>query len=117
MSSVTRKPHRLERHRAKLKAKTTPELQGKGKADVRAAKVVSIQAALAQKKKSSKLVRDLDSLGVAELNKKLDEARKELFNMRFKHATAQLESVASIPATKRQIARILTLIKQKEVGA
>ena len=45
------------------------------------------------------------------------EVRKELFDLRFKHATGQLQNVAAIPATKRQIARILTLIGQKDLGA
>ena len=41
---------------------------------------------------------------------KLTELRQELFNLRFQHATAQLEKTASIPATKKDIARVLTAL-------
>ena len=117
MSAVKRKVRHLERYRAKIKTKRIPQPEGRGKADSRAATEVNIRAALVQKKVSGKLSREFDNLGATELSGKLEEARKELFNLRFKHATGQLEDVASIPATKRRIARILTLIKQKEVGA
>ena len=117
MSAVKRKVRHLERHRAKIKGKSIPEPQGKGKAEARAGKAVNLRAALAQKKKSGKLVREFDALDLAGLKVKLEETRKELFNLRFKHATRQLESTAAIPAAKRRVARILTLIKQKEVGA
>ncbi len=117
MSIAVRKPRRLERHRAKVAVKKIAEAPGKGKAHVREGKAVNLRAALAMKKVTGKKTRELDALGVADLEKKLAEARAELFNLRFKHATAQLESVALIPAAKKRIARILTLIKQKEVGA
>ena len=117
MSAVKRNVRRLERYRAKVKGKSIPELQGKGKAEARAGKVVNIQAAVALRKTSGKLTREFDNLGLAELKTQLEETRKELFNLRFKHATRQLENTASIPAAKRRVARILTLIKQKEVGA
>lgn len=59
---------------------------------------------------------DLQKMSVEELKKALAENRKELFNARFKHGLpgGQLENVRSIPATKRNIARILTVLKQKE---
>ena len=117
MSVLKRKVRRLERFRAKIKGKTIAEPQGKGKAEARAGKIVNIQAAIALKKKSGKLAREFDNLDVVGLKAKLEETRKELFNLRFKHATRQLESTAAIPAAKRRVARILTLIKQKEVGA
>ena len=56
---------------------------------------------------------ELKKLSVEELNTKLEEARKELFDLRFKHATAQLDNTASIPATKRAIARLMTILKEK----
>lgn len=117
MSAIKRKVHRLERFRAKVKGKKVAEAPGKGKAEARAGTAVNIQAALALKKTSGKLMREFDKLGLDELKAKLEETRKELFNLRFKHATRQLEATASIPAAKRRIARILTVIKQKEVGA
>lgn len=117
MSSVVRKVHHLERYRKVHKSPAIAERQGKGKLQAREAAVLSLKDALKHKKESNKLVKELESLSVAELEAKVIEARKELFNLRFKHATGQLENVAALSATKRQIARILTLIKQKEVGA
>lgn len=117
MSSVRKQPRQPERYRKKLIKKSVPEPQGKGKAEARAATAVNIQASLALKKTAGRYARELDKLSVSELRQKLDDSRKELFNLRFKHATAQLVNVAAIPAAKREIARILTLIKQKEMGA
>lgn len=56
---------------------------------------------------------ELRKMSAEELQTKLEEARKELFDLRFKHATAQLENTTGIPATKRNIARILTILKEK----
>ena len=42
------------------------------------------------------------------------EQRQELFNLRFQHTTAQLEKTSSIPAARKNIARILTALKEKE---
>ena len=56
---------------------------------------------------------ELRKLSVEELNKSLKEARENLFNLRFKHATAQLEKVSTLPAAKRDIAKILTILKEK----
>ncbi len=56
---------------------------------------------------------DLRELNQKELNEKLMTSRQELFNLRFQHATAQLEKTASIPATKKDIARILTVLVGK----
>lgn len=53
---------------------------------------------------------ELKTLSVADLQAKLQEQKQELFNLRFQHATAQLEKTASIPATKKNIARILTAL-------
>ncbi|MDR2488635.1 MAG: 50S ribosomal protein L29 [Desulfovibrio sp.] len=77
---------------------------------------MNIRAALALKKKSGKAAREFDNLDMDKLKNMLEETRKELFTLRFRHATRQLGSTASIPAAKRRIARILTLIRQKEVG-
>ncbi|OIO04289.1 MAG: 50S ribosomal protein L29 [Desulfovibrionaceae bacterium CG1_02_65_16] len=61
--------------------------------------------------------KDLRALDAAELSTKLAEFRKELFNLRFQHATAQLENTQRIPAVKKVIARILTIQRQRELGA
>lgn len=62
----------------------------------------------------AKELKELKALGVDELRARLAAERQELFNLRFQHATAQLEKTASIPATRRNIARILTILKEKE---
>ena len=56
---------------------------------------------------------DLRKLSVEDLKKNLEESRQELFNLRFKHATGQLEKVSEIPVGRRNIARILTILGQK----
>lgn len=117
MSAVKRKVRRLERYRAKIKTKTIQERPGKGKSDARAARKVNIETAVARKKVSGKAMREFEALGVDALKTRLTEVRRELFNLRFKHATGQLENVAGLSSAKKTIARILTLITQKEVGA
>ena len=49
-----------------------------------------------------------------ELNRKLNEKKAELFNLRFKHATNQLGNPAVMVECKRDIARILTIHRQRE---
>ncbi|MCK9239744.1 50S ribosomal protein L29 [Desulfocurvus sp.] len=61
--------------------------------------------------------KDMRELSVEQLNEKLSAYRQELFNLRFQHATAQLENTQRIPAVKKNIARILTVLRTKEVGA
>jgi large subunit ribosomal protein L29 len=56
---------------------------------------------------------ELNKLSVEELKQKLTEGREELFNLRFKHATAQLKNTSELPRAKRDIARILTVLGQK----
>lgn len=57
-------------------------------------------------------MKELKDLSQAELEAKLVEQRQELFNLRFQHATAQLEKTSLIPATKKNIARILTAMSE-----
>lgn len=57
---------------------------------------------------------ELRALSVDELQKKLAERREELMRARFKHATAALEDTALLPALRREIARIFTVMKEKE---
>lgn len=61
--------------------------------------------------------KDIRALDAAALADKLAELRKELFTLRFQHATAQLENTQRIPAVKKVIARILTIKRQRELGA
>ncbi len=58
----------------------------------------------------------LRELSDEELRAREQELRQELFNLRFQHATRQLENTARIPQVKREIARILTILRERELG-
>jgi len=64
--------------------------------------------------KISKYVEDLRSQSAAELNEQLVAAKKELFNLRFQNATNQLDNTGRIKEVRRNIARIQTIITEKE---
>ena len=51
-----------------------------------------------------------------ELNAELDNMNKELFNLRFQHVTGQLENPVKLRETKRDIARVKTVIREKELA-
>jgi large subunit ribosomal protein L29 len=51
-----------------------------------------------------------------ELNAELDNMKKELFNLRFQHVTGQLENPVKLRETKRNIARVKTVIREKELA-
>ena len=51
----------------------------------------------------------------AELNAELLKMKKDLFNLRFQHVTGQLENPVKLRETKRDIARIKTIIREKEL--
>jgi large subunit ribosomal protein L29 len=59
---------------------------------------------------------DLRALSDEELARKLAENRRELFNLRFQSATGALENPARLKLTKREIARILTIRHERELG-
>ena len=56
---------------------------------------------------------ELTKLSVDELNKKLAELKGELFNLRFQHAINQLDNPHKIVDVKKDIARVMTVIRQK----
>ena len=56
---------------------------------------------------------ELRELSVEALNKKLDELKSELFNLRFKLAVHQLENPHKIPEVKHDIARVMTVLREK----
>jgi large subunit ribosomal protein L29 len=60
--------------------------------------------------------RELRELSDDDLGKRLAEQREELFNLRFQDATGALENTARLTHTKREIARILTLQGEREMG-
>ena len=51
-----------------------------------------------------------------ELHSKLAEAKEELFNLRFQGATGQLESHGRLRAVRKEIARIYTVMRERELG-
>ena len=61
--------------------------------------------------------RDLRDLTDEELEEKMGETRKELFNLRFQSATGALENSARLRSAKREIARILTVRVEREAKA
>lgn len=67
--------------------------------------------------KTSKYLEDLKTQSAAELKQQLVDAKKELFNLRFQHATNQLDNTGRIKEVRRNIARIQTMITQKESAA
>ncbi len=61
--------------------------------------------------------KELRELTVDELNVKLKDLSEELFNLRFRHAIGQLENPASLNNCKKEIAKVKTLLREKELGA
>ena len=57
---------------------------------------------------------EIRNLSVAELEGKLKELKEELFNLRFQHAINQLDNPHKITDTKRDIARVMTVIAEKK---
>jgi large subunit ribosomal protein L29 len=57
--------------------------------------------------------KELRQLSEGELLLKEKELGEELFNLRFQHATGQLDNVMRIPQVKRDIARVKTILKEK----
>ena len=59
---------------------------------------------------------EMRTLNDEELLTKLNEAHEELFNLRFRLATRQLENHREIPRVKKRIARIETILRERELG-
>ena len=60
--------------------------------------------------------KELKNLSVEELNAKLDELKKDLFMLRMQHATNQLDNPLQIATTKKDIARVKTIIREKTIA-
>ena len=58
---------------------------------------------------------DLRALPENELLERVDEARRELFGLRFRHATGELENTAAVRSAKRELARALTVARQRDI--
>ncbi len=61
-------------------------------------------------------IKELRDLSEAELSEKLDGLNKELFNLRFQHAVNQLDNPLRLKAVKKDIARVKTIIREKELA-
>jgi large subunit ribosomal protein L29 len=61
---------------------------------------------------SARTLRDLQD---AELVEQIKTARKEIFGLRFQHATGELENTASLRAAKRELARVLTVARERDI--
>ena len=57
---------------------------------------------------------EVRAMSVAQLNEKLDALKKDLFMLRMQHATNQLDNPQKLVQTKRDIARVKTMIREKE---
>ena len=60
---------------------------------------------------------DLRKLSYAELQEQLDEAKEELFNLRFQVVTNQLDNTARIKEVRHNVARVKTLMREQEIAA
>ena len=61
-------------------------------------------------------LKKMRELTEVELNTELDKMKKELFNLRFQHVTGQLENTVTMRELKRDIARVKTIIREKELA-
>ena len=60
--------------------------------------------------------KEIRNQSVDELNKKLESLKKDLFMLRMQHATNQLDNPMQIAAVKKDIARVKTIIREKETN-
>ena len=59
---------------------------------------------------------DIREFPLDELNARLDETKEELFNLRFQHATGQLENYGRLGEVRRDVARLLSVRRERELG-
>ena len=64
----------------------------------------------------AKEIKEIRGLSVEKLEEKLQELKKDLFLLRMQHATNQLDNPMQIAAVKKDIARIKTIIREKETN-
>ena len=60
--------------------------------------------------------KELKNLSVEDLNKKLEDLKKDLFMLRMQHATNQLDNPLQLAAVKKDIARVKTIIREKTIA-
>lgn len=61
-------------------------------------------------------IQDIRDLSTQELEDKIKDLKEELFNLRFQNATNQLDNPVRIVSVKRDIARVKTVLREKELG-
>lgn len=61
-------------------------------------------------------VSELTAMESSELEDRLAESRRELFNLRFQKATGQLDNTARLRHVRKEVARVLTELRQRELG-
>ena len=66
---------------------------------------------------ATKQAKELRELNDTELEHRLGETKEEMFNLRFQNATGQLDNVARLTQVRREIARIETLLREREIAA
>ena len=63
----------------------------------------------------AKEIKEIRGLSVEDLSKKLNELKKDLFMLRMQHATNQLDNPLKIQTVKKDIARVKTIIREREL--
>lgn len=59
---------------------------------------------------------EIRNLSQIEIGRRLDEAHQELFNLRFQYAAGQLKNTARLSQVRREIARLRTILRQRELA-
>ena len=62
-------------------------------------------------------IEEIRKLSNEEINKEIQDLKKKLFDLRFKQATGQLQSVADIKKTRKTIARLSTVLSERRLEA
>lgn len=60
---------------------------------------------------------EIRALSDKEIHEKIEEAKAELFNLRFQKASGQLENTSRVRVVKREIARLKTILRERELAA
>lgn len=61
-------------------------------------------------------VKEIRNLGTGDVEKRLEDAREEYFNLRFQRASGQLEDYTQIRRVRRDMARLLTILREREIA-
>lgn len=61
-------------------------------------------------------VQEIRSMGTTDIRKRLEDTREEYFNLRFQRASGQLEDYTQMRRVQRDIARLLTILREREIA-